>query len=103
MIFRLPITALLLLAPQVPASATLEGIVMKNGTAEPVPRASVVVLDSGFELNSESTDTLESLLAPNAATITATVVDENQKAVQGATVAIVSDLARRPRQDLNKS
>ena len=61
------------------------------------------VLDSGFELNSEPTDTLEILVSPNAATITATVVDENQKAVQGATVAIVSDLARRARQDLNKS
>jgi hypothetical protein len=61
------------------------------------------VLDSGFELNSEPTDTLEVFLSPNAATITATAVDENQKAVQGATVVIVSDLARRRRQDLNKS
>jgi protocatechuate 3,4-dioxygenase beta subunit len=61
------------------------------------------VLDSGFELNSEPTDTLEILVSPNAATITVTVVDENQKAVQGATVAVVSDPARRARQDLNKS
>jgi len=30
-------------------------------------------------------------------------MDENQKPVQGATVAIVSDFARRARQDLNKS
>jgi len=61
------------------------------------------VLDSGFELNSQPTDTLEVVVSPNAATITATAVDENQKAVQGATVVIVSDLARRRRQDLNKS
>jgi hypothetical protein len=61
------------------------------------------VLDSGFELNSEPTDTLEVIVSPNAATITVTVVDENQKPVQGATAVIVSDLARRKRQDLNKS
>jgi protocatechuate 3,4-dioxygenase beta subunit len=62
------------------------------------------VLDSGFELNSEPTDSLEILLSPNAATVTTTVVDENQKPVQGATVVIVtSDPARRRRQDLNKT
>jgi protocatechuate 3,4-dioxygenase beta subunit len=61
------------------------------------------VLDSGFELNSEPTDTLEVIVSPNAAAITVTVVDENQKPVQGATAVIVSDLARRKRQDLNKS
>jgi hypothetical protein len=61
------------------------------------------VLDSSFELNSQPTDTLEVIVSPNAATITVTAVDENQKAVQGATVVIVSDLARRRRQDLNKS
>jgi protocatechuate 3,4-dioxygenase beta subunit len=62
------------------------------------------VLDSGFELTSQPTDLLEVILSPNAATITVTVVDENQKPVQGATAAILtSDLARRKRQDLNKS
>jgi hypothetical protein len=62
------------------------------------------VLDSGFELNSQPADLLEVILSPNAAKITVTVVDENQKPVQGATAAIItSDLARRKRQDLNKS
>lgn len=61
------------------------------------------VLDSGFEVNSQPSETLEVVLAPNAAAITVTVVDENQKPVQGATVAIISDPARRRRQDLNKS
>jgi len=61
------------------------------------------VLDSGFDLNSQPSDTLEVVLAPNAAAITVTVVDENLKPVQGATAAIISDPARRRRQDLNKS
>jgi len=62
------------------------------------------VLDSGFELTSQPADLLEVILSPNAATITVTVVDENQKPVQGATAAIIaSDPARRKRQDLNKS
>jgi protocatechuate 3,4-dioxygenase beta subunit len=62
------------------------------------------VLDSGFELNSQPTESLEVILSPNAATITLNVVDENQKPVQGATAAVItSDLARRKRQDLNKS
>ena len=43
------------------------------------------------------------ILSPNASTVTVIAVDENQKAVQGATVVIVSDPARRRRQDLNKS
>jgi protocatechuate 3,4-dioxygenase beta subunit len=61
------------------------------------------VLDSGFELNSQPSDTLEIVLSPKAATITVTVVDENQKPVQGATAVVVSDPARRKRQDLNRS
>jgi hypothetical protein len=61
------------------------------------------VLDSGFELNSQPSELLEIIVSPNAATISVTVVDENQKPVQGATTAIVSDPARRKRQDLNKS
>lgn len=61
------------------------------------------VLDTGFELDSQPGEPLEVILSPNAAAITVTVVDENQKPVQGATVAIVSDPARRKRPDLNKS
>jgi hypothetical protein len=61
------------------------------------------VLDSGFEVNSQPTESLDIVLSPNAATITLMVVDENQKPVQGATAVIVSDPARRKRPDLNKS
>jgi hypothetical protein len=61
------------------------------------------VLDSGFELDSQPSDSLEILVSPNAAVVTVTVVDENGRPVQGATAAIVSDLSRRKRQDLNKS
>lgn len=62
------------------------------------------VLDSGFELDSQPTETLEVIVSPKAATITVTVVDESQKPVQGATAVVVtSDPGRRRRQDLNKS
>src|SRR5688572_23237517 len=43
MTLRLSILALLMLALQAPERASLEGIVTKAGTNEPVPRASIVV------------------------------------------------------------
>jgi protocatechuate 3,4-dioxygenase beta subunit len=55
MILHLPILAFLLLAMQAPSGATLEGTVMKGGTTEPVPRASVVVTKVQGQLNDVQT------------------------------------------------
>jgi len=53
------------------------------------------VLDSGFTLDAEPADTLEILVSPNSATVSATALDERQRPAPGITVVLVPDAKRR--------